>query len=103
VELVAPSALLLRVDSVMRRRPGRDDRAARLDRVGRPRGPALPALQGDGHPGDGAPGAPLARRLRRVPAHDERLRPASAAPRVDSRGRPGNGGRLRHADRVGAS
>jgi hypothetical protein len=70
---------LLRVRQLVRNRARRDGDAVGLDRVDRARGAALPPVPGDGHPGDGGASAPESCRLRRVPAHDERLRPAPAA------------------------
>ena len=55
-----------------------------LDRVDRPRRPPVPPLPRDRDPGDGGASAALARRLRRVPADDERVRPAAPAARGGS-------------------
>lgn len=51
---------------------------ARVDRSGRT---PLPALPRDRHPGDRGPGTEEPRRLRGIPAHDERLHPDPSAPR----------------------
>ena len=81
VELVTSSELLLRVGELVRERARRDDRADGLDRVDRPRRPALPPVPRHRNPGDEKRGSTLALGLRRVPADDERLRPAPAAKR----------------------
>ena len=85
VGLVAPPELLLRVGELVRDRARRERRSVGLDRVARAGRSALPPVQGHGHPGDRGAGAALARGLRRVPADDERLRPASAAPGLGGR------------------
>ncbi len=79
VGLVTPPELLLRVGELVRNRPRRERDPVGLDRLARAGRTPLPPLQGHRDPGDRGAGAALARRLRRVPADDERLRPASAA------------------------
>ena len=61
----------------------RHDGAHGLDRVARPGGPLVPVLPRDRDPGDGGASAAIARRLRGLPADDELVRPAPAAPRDD--------------------
>ncbi len=86
VGLVTPPELFLRVGELVRGRTRRERDAVGLDRLARAGRSPLPPVQGHGHPRDRGASAALPRRLRRVPADDERFRAAATAPRVASSG-----------------
>src|SRR4029079_16600749 len=79
--LVEAPQLLLRVGHVVRRRARRDRGAVGVGVVDRPGRPPLPALPRDRDPRHRGAGASQPCGLRRLPAHDERVRAASAPSR----------------------